>query len=90
MDNSSKCLGFNGVLEGDFGGHRRAVVWGCYSSMFDVDYLERTKPSNFDGFDSSPSELKLLLLQTLYDRWTARSSHSCSNLLEFLDLCNLS
>ena len=48
------------------------------------------KPSNFDGFEYSPSELKLLLLRTLYDRMTARSSHSCSNLLEFLDLCNLS
>lgn len=88
MGNSSKFLGFNGVLKGDFARHRCAV--GCYSSMFDVDYLERTKPSNFDGFESSPSELKLLLLQTLYDQMTARSSHSCSNLLEFLDLCNLS
>ena len=33
-------------------------------------------------------ELKLLLLRSLYDWMAALSSHSFSNMVEFLDLCN--
>ena len=85
---ASKGDWFTGMLEGSFWQASKLKYLECYSLGLLWTIWREHNRQTFERVKQTMTELKTIFLHSLYDRMTAFTSHSFSNLLFFLYSCN--
>ena len=73
--------------QGCFGWHQHSVIWKCIPHCLMWCIWRERNFRCFEGNERSVADLKHLVLKTLFEWVSASGCFSCSNFLEFLDLC---
>jgi hypothetical protein len=73
--------------QGCFGQHRHIAIWKCIPHCLLWCIWRDQNCRSFEGIERSVADLKQMVHKTLFEWVSASGSFSCSNYLEFLDLC---
>ena len=83
-----KILDLLACWQGCFGRHKHNVIWKCIPHCLMWCLRRERNSRQFEGCERSPTDLKNIVLNTLFEWVSASGCLSCSTFLDFLDLCS--
>ena len=75
--------------QGNFGKHMNFLIWRVIPHCLMWSIWQEHNGRSFEDCEQSYVEIKLFFLRSLCELVDGLGSHSCSSLLQFLELCTL-